>query len=62
MSPTHETVPSRILTKVDVAALRQDLVAYHAISAPLFPAREQREQSRFYLEGLLSADRRKSVE
>ena len=62
MSPTHETVPSRVITKADVAALRQDLAAYHAIYAPLFQRREQREQARFYLEGLLSEERRKSVE
>ena len=45
-----------------MAELRQDLAAYHVLYAPLFQRREQREQSRFYLEGLLSDERRKSVE
>ena len=48
MSPTRETVPAQGLTAADVAVLLQDLAAYHAIYAPLFPAREQREPSRFY--------------
>ena len=51
MSPTRETVPSQGLT-----------AAYHAIYAPLFPRREQREQARFCREGLRSEERRKSVE
>ena len=62
MSPTHATVPSPGLTAADVAVLRQDLAAYHALYAPLFPRREQRAPARCYLEGLLSEARRKSVE
>ncbi len=56
-----ETVPARALTAADVAVLRQDLADYHAIYAPVFPRREQREQSQCYLAGLLSDEHRKSV-
>ena len=62
MNCTIETAPHLVLTAADMADLRQDLAAYHVLYAPLFQRREQREQSRFYLAGLLSDERRKSVE
>ncbi len=59
---TIETAPQLALTATDVAELRQDLAAYHALYAPLCQRRELQAQSLLYLEGLLSAERRKSVE
>ena len=62
MTCVNETAPQLALTAADVAVLREDLAAYHALYAPLFQRREQKAQSYFYLQGLLSAERRKSVE
>ena len=62
MTCTIETAPDLRLTAADAAALRRDLAAYHALYAPLFQRRELKAQSLLYLEGLLSAERRKSVE
>ena len=57
-----ETAPQLRLAAADVAALRQDLAAYHALYAPLCQRRELQAPSLLYLEGLLSEERRKSVE
>ena len=57
-----ETAPKLRLAAADVAALRQDLAAYPALYAPLFQRRELQAQSLLYREGLLSEERRKSVE
>ena len=62
MTCVNETAPQLALTAADVAVLREDLAAYHALYALLFQRREQKAQSYFYLQGLLSAERRKSVE
>ena len=62
MTCTIEAAPHLRLTAADAEALRRDLAAYHALYAPLFQRRELKAQSLLYLEGLLSAERRKSVE
>ena len=62
MNCVIETAPQLALTAVDVAALREDLASCHALYAPLFQQREQKALSYFYLQGLLSSERRKSVE
>ncbi len=56
------TAPTLRLVAADVAALRQDLAAYHALSAPRFQRRELQAPSLLDLEGLLSEERRQSVE
>ena len=62
MTCTIETAPHLRLMAADAAALRRDLAAYHALYAPLFQRRELQAQALWYLAGLLSAERRKSVE
>ncbi len=57
-----ETAPTLELTPPDIAALRDELEAYHAIYSPLFQRREQREWSAKYLHGLLLELPRKSIE
>ncbi len=50
-------------TKVDPDALVKELADYHALFAPLFQRREQRQSAEVYLRGLLVADvPRKNVE
>jgi len=56
------TTPTLDLTPQEVAGLAAELHAYHALYAPLFQRREQREWAERYLHGLLSALPRKSVE
>ena len=56
------TAPTLELTPQDIATLVDELHAYHAIYAPLFQRREQREWSAKYLHGLLLALPRKSIE
>src|SRR5918997_2659965 len=57
-----ETAPTLELAPADIAALLDELEAYHAIYAPLFQRREQREWSAKYLHGLLLELPRKSIE
>ena len=57
-----ETAPQLRLAAAAVAALRQDLAAYHALYAPRCQRRELQAPSLLDLEGLLSEERRKSVE
>ncbi len=57
-----ETAPQLRRAAADVAALRQDLAAYHALYAPRCQRRELQAPSLLYLEGLLSEERRKSGE
>jgi SRSO17 transposase len=57
-----ETAPPLDLTPQDVDNLREELQAYHAIYAPLFQRREQRDWSAQYVRGLLSDLPRKSIE
>ena len=47
------TAPTLEVTPQDIATLGDELHAYHAIYAPLFQRREQREWSAKYLHGLL---------
>src|SRR5918998_5293709 len=54
--PDHNLVPR------DVAALADELVAYHAEFAPLFHRAEQRTWARAYLQGQLLDLERKSIE
>ena len=61
MTCTIETAPHLRLAAADATALRRDLAAYHALYAPLLQRRELQAQSLWYLAGLLSAERRKSV-
>ena len=56
------TTPTLELTPQAVAGLVEELRAYHARYAPLFQRQEQRDWSAQYLQGLLSALPRKSVE
>lgn len=56
------TAPTLDLTPGEVAGLAEELHAYHALYAPFFQRREQRDWSATYLRGLLSALPRKSVE
>jgi hypothetical protein len=51
------------LSPADLAAVGEELAAYHAHFAPLFARREQRGWAQVYLRGLLTADvPRKNVE
>ena len=56
------TAPTLDLTPQEVAGLVEELHAYHALYAPLFQRREQRDWSEQYLRGLLSDLPRKSIE
>lgn len=56
------TAPTLDLTPQEVAGLVEELQRYHAIYAPLFQRREQRDWSAQYLRGLLSDLPRKSIE
>ena len=51
-----EEGPPPGLTVTEVAALAEELAAYHAHFAPLFARREQRIWAKVYLRGLLTAD------
>ena len=51
------------LTPQDLTDVADELTAYHAHFAPLFPRREQREWAALYLQGLLLSDvPRKNIE
>ncbi len=56
------TVPTLDLTPQEVAGLVEELHTYHAIYAPFFQRREQRDWSATYLRGLLADLPRKSIE
>lgn len=56
------TAPTLDLTPQEVAGLVGELQRYHAIYAPLFQRREQRDWSAAYLRGLLADLPRKSIE
>jgi SRSO17 transposase len=62
MSTTIETTPVMDLTASDLEDLVEELREYHAIYAPLFQRREQREWAATYLHGLLLDLPRKSIE
>src|SRR3712207_6183123 len=57
-----DTAPVLDLAPHDIAALVDELHAYHAIYSPLFQRREQRVWSEKYLQGLLLELPRKSIE
>jgi SRSO17 transposase len=57
-----ETTPKMDLAIQDIEHLVEELRAYHAIYSPLFQRREQREAAHTYLQGVLSALPRKSIE
>jgi SRSO17 transposase len=57
-----ETVPQIRLESEDVESLVDELDEYHSLYSPLFQRREQREQAKGYLNGLLSRMENKSVE
>jgi len=56
------TAPTLDLPPQEVAGQVEELQAYHALYAPLFRRREQREWSATYLRGLLAELPRKSIE
>jgi len=60
--PPSARPPLVALTPEDVAALHDDLLAYHREFAPLFRREEQRHWALKYLEGQLLAIERKSIE
>jgi SRSO17 transposase len=62
MTTLIETVPKMELAIQDIEHLVEELRAYHAIYSPLFQRREQREAAHTYLQGMLSALPRKSIE
>ena len=62
MSDLIETAPRMDLSVQDIEHLVEELRAYHAIYSPLFQRREQREAAYIYLQGLLAALPRKSIE
>jgi len=58
-----ETTVALSLTREDIQGLGEELRAYHAIFAPLFARKEQREWAAVYLEGLVTPSiERKSIE
>lgn len=57
-----ETVPQITLESEDVDSLVDELDEYHSIYGALFQRREQREQAKGYLNGLLSRMENKSIE
>ena len=61
--PTIETVEKLEITLQDISELMTPLKEYHAIFAPLFTRREQREWAKDYILGPLSPEMdRKSIE
>ena len=59
--PPSAQPPVRALTTAEVAALHDELLAYHREFAPLFHRTEQRHWALKYLEGQLLALERKSI-
>ena len=62
MTALIETTPKMDLAIHDIEHLVEELRAYHAIYSPLFQRREQRDAAHIYLQGLLAALPRKSIE
>jgi SRSO17 transposase len=62
MTDLIETAPKMELAIQDIEHLVEELRASHAIYSPLFQRREQREAAHTYLQGLLAALPRKSIE
>ena len=62
MTDLIETAPKMELAIQAIAHLVEELRAYHAIYSPLFQRREQRAAAYTYLQGLLAALPRKSIE
>jgi hypothetical protein len=62
MTELIETAPQMGLVIQDIEHLVAELRAYHAIYSPLFQRREQRDAAHIYLQGLLAALPRKSIE
>ena len=62
MTVLIETAPKMDLAIQDIEHLVEELRAYHAIYSPLFQRREQRAAAHTYLQGLLAALPRKSIE
>jgi len=62
MSALIDTTAKMDLVIQDIESLVEELRAYHAIYSPLFQRREQREAAHAYLQGLLAALPRKSIE
>ena len=62
MTALIETAPKMDLAIHDMEQLVEELRAYHAIYSPLFQRREQRDAAHIYLQGLLAALPRKSIE
>ena len=62
MTDLIETAPKMDLAIQDIEHLVEELRAYHAIYSPLFQRREQRDAAHTYLQGLLAALPRKSIE
>ncbi len=60
--PPSALPPADNLAPRDVAALAEELAAYHAHFAPLFRRAEQRRQAAHYLAGQLLDLERKSIE
>ena len=62
LPPPSGRPPQVNLAPREVEGLLEELTAYHAVFAPLFQRREQREWSRTYMEGQLLEVERKSIE
>ena len=62
MTTLIETTPKMDLAIQDIEHLVEELRAYHAIYSHLLQRREQREAAHTYLQGLLAALPRKSIE
>jgi SRSO17 transposase len=62
MNPQIDTVSKITLTVKDVEELETDLAEYSQIYQDLFSRREQKEQYKIYLQGLMSTMPNKSVE
>jgi SRSO17 transposase len=62
MTELIETAPKMDLAIEDIEHLVEELRAYHALYSPLFQRRAQRDAAHVYLQGLLAALPRKSIE
>jgi SRSO17 transposase len=62
MSDLIETAPRMDVSVQEIEHLVEALRAYHAISSPLFPRREQRDAAHTSLQGLLATLPRTSIE
>jgi SRSO17 transposase len=63
VEPAGPSVEPLSFSESELRAVLQEVREYHAIFAPLYARREQREWGEFYLQGLVSPDiERKSIE